>query len=92
MISDFKNIKEIHDNIYESQFPTKPKKQSMEINNNLNLNKIGNNIYTKKLPELHQFKNTIDFNFLNNPPRNQLITPLLQNKNNYTRKKSEIFT
>ena len=91
MITDLKNIKDIHDTIYESQSRPQPQKKNMD-NNNLNLNKINSsNIPNKKLPGLHKFKNTIDLiDFFGVPPRNKLITPLLQNKNIYLRKKSEI--
>ena len=87
-------IKEIPNRIYEKQNPFL--QQNFENNNNntnLNINKIGNNISTKKLPELYKIKNNkIDLiDYLSIPPINsKLKTPLLQNKVNYIRKKSEI--
>ena len=86
-------IKEIPTRIYEDLAPLLHQ-QNIENNNNvnLNLNKIGNNIPTKKLPGLLKIKNNkIDLiNYLSIPPKDKLITPLLQNKVNYIRKKSEI--
>ena len=88
-------IKEIPNKIYENLAPPFLQ-QNVENNNNntnLNINKIGNNISTQKLPELYKIKNNkIDLiNYLSIPPKNnKLITPLLQNKANYIRKKSEI--
>ena len=93
MIAELKNIKEIHDTIYESQIHL-PQKQSFDNKNaHLNFKKIGNNNKSnKKLPVLHKIKNNIDLiNFFSIPPRNNLITPLLKEKNNI-RKKSEIFS
>ena len=89
---ELKNIKEIRDAIYESQVSLYQKQNFENSNNNTNINKIANNILTKKLPGLHKKKsNNIDLiDFLSIPPRDKLITPLLQNKNNYIRKKSEI--
>ncbi len=89
LLSELKNIKEIRHTIYENQIPVQ---QNIDNNNtNLNFNKIGNNISTKKLPELNKIKNNINLiDYLSIPPRNKLITPLLQNKSNYIRKKSEL--
>ena len=92
---ELKNIKEIRDAIYESQMSLYQKQNIDNSNNNANntnINKIANNILTKKLPGLHKKKsNNIDLiDFLSIPPRNKLITPLLENKINYIRKKSEI--
>ena len=82
--NELKDIKEIRETIYEN-------KNNINTNNNIIIN--NNN---KKLPELLKVKNSINLiNYLNIPiqPRNKLITPLLQNKNNNNnliRKKSEI--
>ena len=91
LLSELKNIKEIRHTIYDNKIPVQ---QNIDNNNtNLNFNKIGNNISTKKLPELNKIKNNINLiDYLSIPPRNKLITPLLQNKSNYNRKKSEIIT
>jgi hypothetical protein len=84
IISELKNIKEIRHTIYENQLPPQQ---------NIDINKIANNISTKKLPGLNKIKNNINLiDYLNFPPRNKLITPLLQNKSNYIRKKSEKIT
>jgi hypothetical protein len=75
--NELKDIKEIRETIFENNF------NNTNINNNLN----------KKLPELLKKKNSINLiDYFNIPPRNKLITPLLQNKNNNNliRKKSEI--
>ena len=86
-------LKEIPNRIYDNLAPPLHQ-QNIENNNNTNLyfNKIGNNISTKKLPGLYKIKNNkIDLiNYLSIPPKDKLITPLLQNKANYIRKKSEI--
>ena len=86
-------LKEIPNRIYDNLAPPLHQ-QNIENNNNtnLNFNKIGNNISTKKLPGLYKIKNSkIDLiNYLSIPPKDKLITPLLQNKANYIRKKSEI--
>ena len=86
-------LKEIPNRIYDNLAPPLHQ-QNIENNNNtnLNFNKIGNNISTKKLPGLYKIKNNkIDLiNYLSIPPKDKLITPLLQNKANYIRKKSEI--
>ena len=89
---ELQNIKEIRDAIYESQVSLYQKQNFENSNINTNIHKIANNILTKKLPGLHKKKsNNIDLiDFLGIPPRNKLITPLLQNKSNYLRKKSEI--
>ena len=89
IVSEFKNFKEIQGTIYESQSRPQPQKQSLDINNNanLNLNKIGSN----KLPGLKKIKKNINLiDYLIIPARNKLITPLVKDKNNYIRKKSEI--
>jgi hypothetical protein len=88
IMSDLKNIKEIRERIYEG--PPPPSQYNLE-NNNINLNKIGNNISLKKLPDLYTIKNN-NINLINylSIPRNKLITPILKNNNNYIRKKSEI--
>ena len=88
IVSEFKNIKEIQGTIYESQSRLQPQKQSLDINNaNLNLNKIGSN----KLPGLKKIKKNINLiDYLIIPERNKLITPLVKDKSNYIRKKSEI--
>ena len=76
--NELKDIKEIRETIFENNF------NNTNINNNLN----------KKLPELLKKKNSINLiDYFNIPPRNKLITPILQNKNNNNnliRKKSEI--
>ena len=89
---ELQNIKEIRDAIYESQVSLYQKQNFENSNNNSNINKIANNILTKKLPGLHKKKsNNIDLiDFFGIQPRNKLITPLLENKSNYIRKKSEI--
>ena len=82
IISELKNIKEIRHTIYENQLPPQ---QNIDINKIVN-----NNISTKKLPGLNKIKNNINLiDYLSIPPRSKLITPLLQNKSNYMRKKSE---
>ena len=88
IVSEFKNLKEIQGTIYESQSRLQPQKQSLDINNaNLNLNKIGSN----KLPGLKKIKKNINLiDYLIIPERNKLITPLVKDKSNYIRKKSEI--
>ena len=89
IVSEFKNLKEIQGTIYESQSRPQPQKQSLDINNNanLNLNKIGSN----KLPGLKKIKKNINLiDYLIIPARNKLITPLVKDKSNYIRKKSEI--
>ena len=88
-------VKEITNRLYDN-LPPPFFQQNIENNNNntnLNFNKVGNNISTQKLPELYKIKNNkIDLiNYLSIPPKNnKLITPLLKNKVNYIRKKSEI--
>ena len=75
--NELKDIKEIRETIFENNF------NNTNINNNIN----------KKLPELLKKKNSINLiDYFNIPPRNKLITPILQNKNNNNliRKKSEI--
>ena len=87
IMADLKNIKEIRDRIYEGPPPS----QYNFENNNINFNKIGNNISLKKLPDVKIKNNNINLiDYLSIPPRNKLITPLLKNKNHFIRKKSEI--
>ena len=83
LISELKNIKEIRDAINES---IREQIYPKNIETNTNLSKIN-----KKLPGLYKKSNNANLiNYLSIPPRNKLITPLLQNKSNYLRKKSEI--
>jgi hypothetical protein len=78
LISELKNIKEIRDAINES---IREQIYPKNIETNINLSKIN-----KKLPGLYKKNNNGNIiNYLSIPPRNKLITPLLQN-----RKKSEI--
>ena len=78
LISELKNIKEIRDAINES---IREQIYPKNIETNTNLSKIN-----KKLPGLYKKSNNANLiNYLSIPPRNKLITPLLQN-----RKKSEI--
>ena len=89
IISELKNIKEIRETLNETHIPPT---NNLAINNNTNLNiiKFNNNISTKKLPALLKIKKNNLINNLRIPPRKTLITPLIQNKNYYNRKKSEI--
>ena len=78
IISELKNIKEIRETIYENQ-------NQMKQDNNIN---IMNN---KKLPEILKNKNNINLiNYFKVPSRTKLISPLLPDKSNFIRKKSEI--
>ena len=89
MVSEFKNLKEIHGTTYESQSRPQPQKQSLDINYNANLNLI--KIASNKLPGLKKTKKNINLiDYLIIPERNKLITPLVKDKSNYIRKKSEI--
>ncbi len=83
IITELKNIKEIRETIYENQNQIK-----QENNNNINNN---NNIVNKKLPGLLMKKNNINLiDYFKIPSRAKLISPLLHDKSNFIRKKSEI--